>query len=164
MSSSAVASSGNEGLFSLIDTHCHVHVPDDETEMVKAAAALPARNATEHANSCCSQDDVHSALTQDLKLSRCDEKGEAPPSFQPKTVVHITMGIREQDWASAVTFGADNLRLMNLQSQGKSRLQTSVKVATVSGNEVEEASHASPDPAPFFQFGLGLHPWRVLIF
>lgn len=164
MSSSSVASSGNGGLFTLIDTHCHVHVPDEETEMVTTAAALPARNATEHANRCCSQDDVHSALTQDLKLSRCDENCEPPPSFQPKTVVRITMGIREQDWANAVTVGANNLRLMNLQSQEKSRLQTSVKVATVSGNKAEETSRAIPDAAPFFQFGLGLHPWRVLIF
>lgn len=170
MSSPAVASSGNGGIFSLIDTHCHVHVPDDGAETLIAAAASSARNAAKHANRCCSQDYVHSASRQDLKLAqldRCNEKGEPPPHFQTKRVVHITMGIREQDWASAVSYGADNLRLMNLfnlQSQEKSRPQTSVNVATVSGNEAEETSRASSDPVPFFQFGLGLHPWRVLSF
>lgn len=83
-------------------------------------------------------------------------------------VMHITMGIREEDWVRAARFAnsADNpcLHLERLSHAAdavepvrKSRQQQS---STSSGSEARGEDDIGAT-APFFRFGIGLHPWWV---
>lgn len=94
----------------LIDTHCHVHVSlNDGTETAETGY----RTALgQHTDNCCN---TPSEEGRDEEVAdECDEDdhGSARVTMYPlHRVVHITMGIKEDDWLGAVRFAAaDNLR------------------------------------------------------
>eukprot|EP00752_Nemacystus_decipiens_P010441 g9302.t1 len=76
-------------------------------------------------------------------------------------VVHVTMGIKEDDWPGAVRFAAasndfaaDNLRT----TSGAGHDQQTFHPETEDGTNRSPATTAAPH---YFRFGLGLHPWSA---
>lgn len=109
----------------LIDTHCHVHVSLDPA----ASAGCCCTSASGISNMMSdSSFDGSSVITsterrnaqQQAEVADSDKEGRAMGSttLPLPEIIRITMGIREDDWARAVRFGAapdpdrsaDNLR------------------------------------------------------
>lgn len=109
--------------FVLIDTHCHVHVSRIDGTDTAEAGCCNAGKQTETCTNIVSSEGRREAR-DDNALDELDEKshgegsGGGAESMTPPLsgVVHITMGIKEDDWLGAVRFAAarevaaDNLR------------------------------------------------------
>lgn len=96
-------------------------------------------------------------------------------------VVHVTMGIREEDWAGAVRFATDRHNLgLDRASRSSVGLPAGgspfgpAAVATPEAEEIQqkssgvtpqkgagEAGQIAGSPDFYFRFGIGLHPWCV---
>lgn len=104
----------------LIDTHCHVHVSlTDGTETAETGCCDPS-NQTE-TETCITISSEGEREARDDLADNSDEDSSSDtrsPMNPPRPeVVHITMGIKEDDWLGAVRFGAagaDNLRYSHL--------------------------------------------------
>lgn len=171
----------------LIDTHCHVHVSPDPPPGKSAAECCNLRTPTSitkginiyHGSSVPQLHTEGSRASDKHKLVSDNEghpaeKGETEGFPALLRVVHITMGIREDDWPKAIDFArADNLDPVAWQLTARATREnvvqqerSSVTLGKEATGERDGAGDASPAAAvvaraPFFRFGVGLHPWWV---
>eukprot|EP00903_Cladosiphon_okamuranus_P021639 g19894.t2 len=139
----------------LIDTHCHVHVSlTDGSETAETGCcdydASTNQQESETRISISGEGACKREARDDL-FDKGDDSSDARSTMNPRPpeVVHVTMGIKEDDWLGAVRFGA--------AGAGKIR-------KSGAGHNLEHGgSNESPvAPVPrYFRFGLGLHPWNA---
>lgn len=104
----------------LIDTHCHVHIYlSDGTETAETACCATSKQTETCMRNISSEGSSRREARDDrLATDKSDEdSGARSMGIIPPEVVHITMGIKEDDWLGAVRFAAtrdaaaaDNLR------------------------------------------------------
>ncbi|CAN0371802.1 unnamed protein product, partial [Ectocarpus sp. 12 AP-2014] len=148
----------------LIDTHCHAHVlVESGTGCCSATTTLPTQPVHISSNNTSSISVSHCGGSKEGRGVRAEitDSGEgrkgSVAAVLPE-VVHVTMGIREDDWHGAVAFaaGAEDLH----RRGGSASASAPTRAA---GEEVENYSKAekgkSTTDSSFFKFGLGLHPW-----
>lgn len=101
----------------LVDTHCHVHVSlKDGSETVEKGCCTTSKQTQTCAT--ISSEDSRRDARDELADKSDEDSGSARSTTLPlPEVVHITMGIKEDDWLGAVRFAAthdtiaaDNLR------------------------------------------------------
>ncbi|CAM9474388.1 unnamed protein product [Scytosiphon promiscuus] len=133
----------------LIDTHCHVHVSLDPV----SAGCCNSVSEISHTPTSSSVNITEEEAQQAGIANSGSEVRKTTPALSPlPEVVRITMGIREDDWVQAVRFGAPDPAV-------DTSLATPVAQGRTRPSEPGRTSHDAR--APFYRFGLGLHPWSA---
>ncbi|CAN0533077.1 unnamed protein product [Ectocarpus sp. 12 AP-2014] len=149
----------------LIDTHCHAHVlVESGTGCCSATTTLQTQpvnisssnTTTTTRGSHCDVSNEGRGVRAEITDSGGGRKGSVA-AVLPE-VVHMTMGITEDDWHGAVAFAAGAEHL-----QRRGIVASAAVPARAAGEEDENSSKAekgeSTTDFSFFKFGLGLHPW-----
>lgn len=147
----------------LIDTHCHVHVNDFSHSKKESPCVDPPVEPVARMSGHSLLGDI--AVTRGVRdRGDCRDDQKQEVNFNPELermvkdrdnceynqVLHIPMGINQDDWLKAISFAGEDLKPQELAA--KETEKEPFRRCEAGGKSTEHP------PVPF-RFGVGLHPW-----
>lgn len=147
----------------LIDTHCHVHVNEFSHTNEESPYVDPLVEPVARMSGHSLLGDI--AITSNLLgrgSHRDDQRREANinpelermvkdrDKWEYNEVLHVPMGINQDDWLKAISFAGEDLKPQELtvKETGKEPFR-----------RCEAGGKSIAHPSVLFRFGVGLHPW-----